>query len=276
MGAKAPRPGLDVHLHRSPPDVVDGGVDAQHVADLDRTNECHRLDRDRHDPPLSRLRRGDAAGLIHLAQAPSRRKCRRWRWCRSAWRSGAPSVRRAALVPRHRTLCPWSRPLIPSQRTRNPNGPAATAPATTRSTPARSRLAVAASARPAVSAMASTSDACPAADLDQQPAPRATAAPPPPAGSHDRRRARRRRRRARGADRIRAPRAAARRCRRSEYRADSRRSGRTRPSSLSVQSPSANLRPALSKPQASTLRAARSRGGGGDVDADAASRGRIR
>ena len=62
------------------------GVDAQHVADLDRADEGHRLDGDRHHPSLRAFDRGDAAGLVHLAQAPSRRRCRRWRWCRRAWR----------------------------------------------------------------------------------------------------------------------------------------------------------------------------------------------
>src|SRR5271170_4934485 len=43
VGAKSPRPGFDMNSHRGAPDALDFGVDAQHVADAHRANECHRL-----------------------------------------------------------------------------------------------------------------------------------------------------------------------------------------------------------------------------------------
>ena len=71
VGAEAPRPGLDMNLHRRPPDVIDRRVHAQHVADLDRADEGHRVDGDRDDASLRLLHRRDSAGLVHLAQHPA-------------------------------------------------------------------------------------------------------------------------------------------------------------------------------------------------------------
>ena len=68
---EAARPGLDVDFHRGASDAIDRGVDAQHVADLDRPDEGHRLDGDRHHPSLSAFDRGDAAGLVHLDEHPA-------------------------------------------------------------------------------------------------------------------------------------------------------------------------------------------------------------
>jgi len=58
-------------LHRGPPDLLDAGVDAQHVANLDRSDKGHGLDGDGHDASLRALHGGDAAGLVHLAQHPA-------------------------------------------------------------------------------------------------------------------------------------------------------------------------------------------------------------
>src|SRR5579883_1574975 len=67
----ADRPGLDAHGDRGPPDADEVGVDAHHVADIDRLLEGHGVDRDGGDPALGDAVGEDAARDVHLAEHPA-------------------------------------------------------------------------------------------------------------------------------------------------------------------------------------------------------------
>ncbi len=62
---------FDPDRHAGPPDPLDVGVDADQVAQLDRRDEFHPLDRHGRDGTLRPSRRDDAGGNIHLAQHPA-------------------------------------------------------------------------------------------------------------------------------------------------------------------------------------------------------------
>src|SRR6185437_16693428 len=68
---EAPRPGLDVNLHRGAADTFHDRVDLEHIADAHRADELHRLDRDGDDAAAGALDAGDAAGLVHARHHPA-------------------------------------------------------------------------------------------------------------------------------------------------------------------------------------------------------------
>ena len=70
MGVLKAAASFNVDLHARPADVADARVDAQDVADLDRTDEGHAVKGDGDDAPLRALDAADAAGLVHLAEHP--------------------------------------------------------------------------------------------------------------------------------------------------------------------------------------------------------------
>ena len=67
----AVRDDLDPDAHRRAADPLDLGIDRDQVAQVDRRDELHRLDRDRRDRPLGAARGDDARGDVHLAQHPA-------------------------------------------------------------------------------------------------------------------------------------------------------------------------------------------------------------
>ncbi len=71
VSAKAPRPRFDVNFERGSADILDRRVNAEHIADLDRTDEGHGVDGDCDDASLGPFDGCDAAGLVHLAQHPA-------------------------------------------------------------------------------------------------------------------------------------------------------------------------------------------------------------
>ena len=70
---------LDADRHRGAADPFDLGEHADHVAQVDRRDELHPLDRDGRDRPASPARGDDAGRDVHLATGPSRRRYGRWR-----------------------------------------------------------------------------------------------------------------------------------------------------------------------------------------------------
>ena len=62
---------LDPDLHRGAPDLLDLGIDRDQVAQVDRGEELHLVDRDRRDRAIGAARGDDARGDVHLAQHPA-------------------------------------------------------------------------------------------------------------------------------------------------------------------------------------------------------------
>ena len=71
LAAIAGRDDLDANRDRRAPDALDFGIDADHVAQVNRLDELHLVDRDRRDRSAGAARRDDARGDIHLAQHPA-------------------------------------------------------------------------------------------------------------------------------------------------------------------------------------------------------------
>ena len=222
--------------------MVDCGVDGKHISNLDRADECHRLNGDRDDAPLSLLGRANAPSLIHLADHPA-----------------AENIAVGVGVARHSDQA--NRQFAARRGSSDCNVASIAAPfslrrvdaATTRSRPARS-LPIPASTKPHVSrSRARRRPGLRRFRPSARPLRRAGAATP--AGFVGRRQGRQFRHRAQAADRSCGPRAAVSRVRASEHRADLTRSGQTarRDPSSSRQHES---RPAAASPQASTLRRA--------------------
>ena len=62
---------LDPDRHRRAADLLDLGIDRDHVAQVDRRDELHLVDRDRRDRTVGAARGDDAGGDVHLAQHPA-------------------------------------------------------------------------------------------------------------------------------------------------------------------------------------------------------------
>jgi hypothetical protein len=60
-----------VDLHRRAADVLHLGIDLERVADLDRADELHGVERDGDDAAVRPLDAGDAAGLVHAREHPA-------------------------------------------------------------------------------------------------------------------------------------------------------------------------------------------------------------
>ena len=62
---------LDADRHRSAADLFDLGIDRDQIAQVDRGDELHRLDRDRSNRALGPPRSDDASRNVHLTKHPA-------------------------------------------------------------------------------------------------------------------------------------------------------------------------------------------------------------